>query len=68
MTDSDLLGDLVWRVVQLKLSLGSDAYREAVYRAAMAVARVALAEAEERARAPGSNVVAFRPRGKDESQ
>ena len=70
MTDADLLDDLLARIVRLKVSLGDGAYREAVFRAAVAVAKVALDEAEERARAPapGSNVVAFRLRREDEAK
>jgi hypothetical protein len=50
------------RICRIRERLGSDAYREAVLKAAVAVARVALSEAEERARErdrPG-NVVRFR--------
>ena len=58
MSDADLLDDLIARLFLLREEMGSGAYREACLKAAVAVARVALLEAEERATGV---VLPFRP-------
>ncbi len=72
--DADFLDDLVARLFRLREAMGSGAYREACLKAAVAVARVALLEAEDRAarqrpkprRPAGGNcaVLPFPPRGR----
>lgn len=48
-TDADLLDGLVARLFAIRERFGGDAYREAILKSAVAVARVALVEAERRA-------------------
>jgi hypothetical protein len=68
MTDADVLDDIVARLVMVRDRLGSDAFHEAALKAAVAVAQVALAEAERRAgkrcRRRKGNVVPF-PAGRN---
>jgi hypothetical protein len=62
---------LVARLAWLKTQFGVDAFRVAVFKAAVAVARVVLAEAEERARRPRvrkSGVVVRFPNGGEEGR
>ena len=64
MTDADILDDIVARLVTIRDRLGSEAFQEAALKAAVAVAQVALAEAERRARRgsprrPKGNVIRF---------
>ena len=63
------LNDLVARLARLNILFGRAAFHRAVLKAAVAVARVVLAEAEERARRPpvrkGGVVVRFPRRRRD---
>lgn len=63
MNDSDLFDDLCARLFRLREMFGSDIFKEAVFRSAVAIARVALAEAEGRAarRSPVSGAVLHFP-------
>jgi hypothetical protein len=49
MTDADMLDDVVARLVSIRTAFGSAPFGEAARKCAVAIARVALAEAEARA-------------------
>lgn len=65
MTSDDLFGDVADRLLEVLEAFGDGAFREAALKASVAIARVALSEAEARARerANRGKVIPFSGRG-----